>query len=426
MIFSKIVNKRIGEQVHFAEHQSGLKVYYMPKKFNKSYACFATKYGSVDSVFASKQGETPSAVPDGIAHFLEHKLFEKPDGGNAFDDYAKTGGNANAYTSFNLTSYLFSSTSNFFENFDILLDTVLNPHFTDENIAKEQGIIGQEIKMYEDNPDWRVFFNLLESLYVNYPVRKDIAGTVESISHIDKDLLMRCYNTFYHPSNMILYVSGDLPLEKISEVIDEKIPTHLESPEIKRIYPDEPSNVNKALITQSLSVASSIFLAGYKDDDVGYDGYNLLKKELEMTILLEILLGKSSEIYNYLYEKGLINETFSKEYTAEKGYAYSAFGGESKDPMAVREEIVRRLKTFRIRRQDFERAKNVAEGEILRLFNGIERTGNNFISHAFNDINILDYMNVCENVGMSDIMARFERHFNPQSMAISIIMPHQK
>jgi len=424
MEFEKTENKKISETVYAGTHRSGLKIYLVPKKFKKSYACFATKYGSIDNIFTGAGEDKPSEVPDGIAHFLEHKLFEKPDGGNAFDDYSKTGGNANAYTSFNLTSYLFSSTSRFYENFKILLETVTQPYFTDENVAKEQGIIAQEIKMYEDNPDWRVFFNLLESFYHNHPVRRDIAGTVESISKIDKELLFKCYNTFYHPSNMVLFVAGDIDIDKIVEMVDQHVEKSNGRADVERVYPKEPAGVSKSLSEQKLSVAAPIFLMGFKDDDVGYDGLRLLKKEIEMDILLEMLLGRSGEVYEELYETGLINDSFSKEFTGEKDYAYSAFGGESGDPIATRDVIMKGIKNFTPTNERFSLARGVIEGRFLRLFNGIERMGNNFVSNILNDINILHYPEVCEKISLQDIAARFEQHFKEDNMAISIIRPY--
>ena len=192
-----------GESVYYGTHSSGLGIYIIPKKdYTQNYAIFGTRYGSVDSKFVVP-GETElTEVPDGIAHYLEHKMFDQPDGSNVFDKFSKYGANANAFTSFNMTAYLFNATSHVEENLATLLDYVQSPYYTPETVQKEQGIIGQEINMYDDNGGWKVFFNFLGCLYQNHPVKKEIAGTIESISHITADYLYKCYNTFYNLSNM--------------------------------------------------------------------------------------------------------------------------------------------------------------------------------------------------------------------------------
>ena len=417
MNFEKIESARLGEVLYKGEHESGLKVYVIPKKFKKSYASFATKYGSVDSEFEGV------VVPDGIAHFLEHKLFEKEDGSDAFADYAKTGASANAYTSFNLTAYLFSSTDRFYENLDILFETVTRPHFTPENVQKEQGIIGQEIRMYDDNPDWRVFFNFLDALYYNHPVKKDIAGTVDTIAEIDSEILYKCYGTFYHPSNMAFFAAGDVDLDKISAKVDKWV-VGAKKPEIDRIYPEEPAGVRLAIAEQKLSVAAPIFLMGFKDADVGYDGKVLLKKEIVTVLALEMLFSRSGKLYRDLYEQGLINDTFGQDYTAEKDYAFSTFGGESPDPIRVRDIVMDAINNFELTEKALETAKGVVIGKFLRMFNGIERMGNNFIANVFKDINVFDYPEICDEVQLSEVANRINKHFTKENMAISIIYPY--
>ena len=208
-------DKLTGEKIYYKKHESGLSIYIMPRKgYSSSYAIFGTKYGSVDSEFVVPGESDVTKVPDGIAHYLEHKMFDQPDGSNVFDKFSKFGGEANAFTSFNMTAYLFSATNNFYENLEVLMDYVQSPYFTKESVEKEQGIIGQEIRMYDDNAPWRLFFNFLGLLYNNNPVKLDIAGTVESIAEIDHELLYKCYNTFYNLSNMTIMVTGDLDENK--------------------------------------------------------------------------------------------------------------------------------------------------------------------------------------------------------------------
>ena len=204
----EISNKKINEKLFYTETKNGLKLFFMPKKgYTKKHAIFSTDYGSIDNIFIPIKENKPCQVPEGIAHFLEHKLFEEPDS-NIFEKFSKMGADVNAFTNFNQTSYLFTSTEYFYENLELLIKFVQNPYFTDENVEKEKGIIAQEIKMYEDSPNWRVFFNLLKAMYINHPVKIDIAGTVDSIQTINKELLYKSYNTFYHPSNMVLFIIG--------------------------------------------------------------------------------------------------------------------------------------------------------------------------------------------------------------------------
>ena len=222
-----------------AVHESGLRVYVFPKKgFSKYYAIYGTEYGSLNRTFKPQNEDNMITVPDGIAHYLEHKMFEDENGVDAFERFAETGASANAYTSFDLTAYLFSCTDRFYENLDILLDFVNHPHFTKENVAKEQGIIGQEIKMYDDDPEWRAFFNTLPALFKNNPVKIDIAGTVESISHITPEILYQCYNTFYNPANMRLILVGDVDIDEAMKYVDKHLANKPNLGEIERMFVD--------------------------------------------------------------------------------------------------------------------------------------------------------------------------------------------
>jgi len=302
-----------GETLYYKKHECGLDVFIMPRKdYSAGYAIFGTKYGSVDSEFVVPGETEVTKVPDGIAHYLEHKMFDQPDGSNVFDKFSELGGNANAFTSFNSTAYLFGAADNIEENLKVLLDYVQSPHFTEESVQKEQGIIGQEIKMYDDNGPWRVFFNLLGAMYHNHPVNKDIAGTVESISHITPELLYKCYNTFYNLSNMMIFVTGDINPTAIENCIDSGIKNNNPfNEEIKKIYPDEPKSVCKKKVEQSLSVSMPLFMIGFKDTDTGYSGDKLLEKFIEVSIINKMLFGKGTDFYKDLADSGLINDNFS-------------------------------------------------------------------------------------------------------------------
>ena len=416
----------IGETLYIYEHKSGLKAFLIPKKgYSKKYASFATRYGSIDSEFIIPGEDSVTRVPDGIAHFLEHKLFEQKDG-SVMDKFSKLGSNPNAYTSFSQTVYLFSCTDKFSENFQLLLHFVQNPYITEESVEKEKGIIGQEIRMYEDDPNWRSFFNLLGAFYKNNPVKIDIAGTIESISKINKETLYKCYSTFYHPSNMVICVVGDLEPESVFEQIEKNIEHTDPRDDIKRIFPDEIQTLNKDYVEQSLAVSTPLFMMGFKDNTNGTKGIELLRREVAVKILLEMVMGKSSALYNELYSQGLINNTFEFDYTIEENYAFSMFGGESKDPLRVKSIISDKIKEFHgtgLDRKDYERIRKAAKGRFIRSFNSVENIAHLFISVYFKGVNIFDYLDVYDKINFDYINEIFTKHFNLNNLALSVIKP---
>ncbi|MCY7797655.1 insulinase family protein, partial [Bacillus spizizenii] len=333
--------EQLQETLYHEKMPNGLDVYVLPKKgFNKTYAVFTTKYGSIDNRFVPLGKNEMVHVPDGIAHFLEHKLFEKADG-DVFQDFSKQGASANAFTSFTRTAYLFSSTSNVERNLETLVDFVQDPYFTEKTVEKEKGIIGQEINMYDDNPDWRLYFGVIENMYKEHPVRIDIAGTVESISHITKDLLYECYETFYHPSNMLLFIVGPVDPEAIISQVREnqERKPYTDQPEIKREEVKEQEAVFRKEKEIKMNVQGPKCLVGLKSKNPFKLGKELLKHELSMNLLLESLFGKSSAQYESLYEKGYIDETFSFDFTAEYGFGFAAIGGDTPEPDQLAEDI---------------------------------------------------------------------------------------
>ena len=426
MKLTKRENVRTGETIYCGKHSSGLDIYIMPRKgYSQNYAIFGTKYGSVDSEFIVPGEKKVTKVPDGIAHYLEHKMFDMPDGSNVFDKFAKYGGNANAFTSFNMTAYLFSATGHVYENLAVLLDYVQRPYFTAESVQKEQGIIGQEIRMYDDTPSWRVFFNLLGCLYKNNPVKLDIAGTIESIAKINEEYLYKCYNTFYNLSNMMLFVTGDLDVAKTVTVIEENIlKSDPFNEEIKRIYPKEPTELAERYKEQKLSVAKPIFMIGFKDTDVGYSGKKLLKKIIEMNILTKMLFGKGSKIYKKLYDNGLINQSFGAEYNPQVDYGFTAIEGESENPQKVYDIIMEALSETKLCSEDFERTKKEIWGDYIRSYNDIEDFAHAFMSMNFVGIDYFDYYSVYSEVTFEDVQKRFKEHFDSEKAALSVVKPN--
>lgn len=427
MKFEKTENKALKESILFGVHESGLKVYIIPKPgFCKYYAIYGTEYGSIDDVLKVPGSNEEIKLPDGIAHFLEHKLFEEEDGQNAFDKFALTGASSNAFTSFDMTAYLFSCTDSFYENLDILLEFVNNPYFTDENVAKEQGIIGQEIKMYDDDPEWRLFFNMLQGMYHNNTVKTDIAGTVESISHITPELLYKCCDAYYNPSNMILVMVGDIDPDEAAKYIDKHVNPDKNVGKIERRIIEEPNEVAKTVVHQKLSVSKPMFLIGFKEKETGVCGAELVKKQIKTDIILEILFGKSSEFFMELYGEGLIDGSFSIGCELEKYYGFSSLTGESKDPDAVYKktlDYLARMKNEKFAEDAVAIAKRVLIGQNLRRFNSVEKLGNDFIRCFMNDVDPLTYNDLVEAVTVEEIESRLKEHFDEACCTMSVIEP---
>ena len=427
MKLNRLDSGTLKETILHGVHESGLRVYIIPKKgFCKYYAIYGTEYGSLDNVLNVPGTDESIKLPDGIAHFLEHKLFEEEDGGNAFDRFALTGASSNAFTSFDMTAYLYSCTDNFYENLDILLDFVNHPYFTDENVSKEQGIIGQEIKMYDDDPEWCLFFNMLQAMFHNNPVKTDIAGTVESIGHITPDLLYKCCDAYYNPSNMFLVLVGDIDEELAAACIDKNVSAEKDRGRIERIPVEEPREVVKKKITQKMSVSKPMFIIGFKENETDIDGRELLKKQITTSILTEVLFGKSCEFFMSLYSEGLIDGTFGADCELEKKYGFSSVTGESKDPDEVYQRVLKHLEAVKangLSEADVSRAKRVLIGKNLRDYNSVERIGNNFIRCFMNGINPFEFQHAAETIKMSELKARLEEHFTEENSVLSVIEP---
>lgn len=417
----EIKSEILGEKYFEIDHKSGLKIFVMPKEnYSSSYAVFGTKYGSIDTKFKRSDSDEWITVPEGIAHFLEHKLFESEDL-DAFARYAKTGASANAYTSFDKTCYLFQCSGNFESSLEILLDFVTHPYFTKETVAKEQGIIGQEITMYYDVAGWMSTFNLLRCLYKNHPVRIDIAGTVESIAQITDKLLYDCYNTFYNLNNMCLAVVGDVTPEQVLGVCDKML-EKAEPLSIERSFEDEPREIACSYAEYNLAMSMPVFSFGYKEEckELTQD----LRKMIEVNILLEILAGDTSELYNKMFDNGLINTSFSKEYFTGFGYEAILFDGESVNPQAVADEIkkaVASLKANGIEDNQFENARRSLYGREIMEYNDIDSIANAVISAHFNGYSVFDAMEIYKSVTKEDIEKRLENMMMEEYSALSVV-----
>ena len=417
-----LTSARIGEQYTKVQHSSGLTMLLYPMEgYNSAYALFATKYGSVDNTFKTDTDPDFVTVPEGIAHFLEHKMFECEDG-DAFAKYAKTGASANAYTSFDRTAYLFSCTENFKESLEILLDFVSRPYFTPETVQKEQGIIGQEIKMYEDNPDFRVYFNLLRAMYHNHPLSIDIVGTVDTIAQIDADLLYRCYHTFYSLSNMVLCIAGSFDPAEVLAVADG-ILKPAEPVTIERGETPEPATVCRDTIEQLLPVAQPLFHVGFKLPPSATEADNMANN-IRDEILVNVIAGESTPLYRRLYDSGLINAEFSCEAMAGRDYCLSIFGGESREPEKVRDEIVAevaRLQKEGIDPETFARYRKVLYGDYVGLFGRVESVASLLLTCHFSDFEAYRVLEAIAAVTLEDVQGRLNQAYNVAHCALSVV-----
>ncbi len=419
MSITEIKSKRAGDKYFKIDHLSGLTIYVYPKEgYNSAYAIFGTRYGSINTCFSVDDG-AKITVPDGIAHYLEHKLFESEDG-DAFVRYAKTGANANAYTSFEKTCYLFSCTDKFDESLEILLDFVQDPYFTAQTVAKEQGIIGQEIKMYDDSPEWRVMFNMLEGMYKHHPVKIDIAGTVDTIAEITADKLYDVYNVFYNLNNMVICVSGNITVEQVLKTADKMLKPS-DKRKITNYFEDEPYEINEPYVEQSFPVSMPLFNLGFKEkaDRI------LNEKQLAQTdILLSMIASQTSVLYRNLMDANLINSSFSYELFEGPGYCSVIFGGESRAPKQAAEMIkqyINKLKNQGLDEKDFEIAKKAVYGDIVSSLNSVSSISNAIADYHFNGNEMFAYIDAIADTSFEDVSKRLAEMLDVSNCTLSVV-----
>lgn len=416
-------NAAFGEKYYYTKHKSGLDIYVLPKKFSGSYALFSTRYGAIDNCFKLEGDKDFVKVPDGIAHYLEHKMFENEDGTDTFERFAKFGADANAFTSSEMTAYLFSCTEHFDENLEILLDYVTKPYFTPQTVQKEQGIIGQEIRMGEDNPNRALYYNLMEALYEKHQIKLNVAGTVESIAEITADLLYSCYRTFYNLSNMMLVISGDVTMEQVLKTADKILPIQ-EEKKIVRKYEDEKPEVNKKRVVAQFPVARPMFMIGIKDPDVMSDTALRLKKSVAGEMLFDVLFGGTSEFAIDVFESGLVRG-FGAGYELDHIYGMGTLHGETDDPEKVYDKFVSYVeekKKTGVSREDFERVKRATYATLARWFDST-RVADNFTFLLHDGVDIFDYVEAAKNVRYEEMQPLLESLFDEKYYAMSVVEP---
>lgn len=418
-----IKNERTGEQYTYVKHPTGLDIFiWKMENYSTTHALFGTKYGSINTKFKTKDEPDFITVPNGIAHYLEHKLFENEDC-DVFSLYAKTGASANAYTSFDKTCYLFSCTDNVYDSLEILLSFVQNPYFTEETVRKEQGIIGQEIRMYDDNAGWRVFFNMLQGLYHNHPVKIDIAGTVESIAQINADLLYKCYYTFYNLNNMVLSIAGNVDEDKVLELCDKLLKNN-DNPELETAFENEPETVCQSEVVQQLEIAMPMFNIGFKAKPES--GLDAVRAEIETNFVLSLLADESSDFYKKLYDEGIINSSFSSEVFIGDGYFCSIFGGESRTPRLVRDKLIEEINRCKKEGLDEERFNCIKKsyyGALIRDLNDAEAIATVMLNAGMEKLSAFDVIETVAAVTFEDVQKRLEKQFDTDKVTISIIEP---
>lgn len=420
-----ITSPQTGDAYTYIHHSSGLDILVCPMEgFCTTQAMFGTKYGSIHTKFKTAEDDDYCQVPEGIAHFLEHKLFENEDC-DVFDLYAKTGANANAFTTFDKTCYYFSCSDNFTDSLEILLSFVQSPYFTPESVAKEQGIIGQEIRMCDDDPEWRVFFNMLGGLYQKHPVRIDIAGTIESIAQITDQLLYRCYRTFYNLHNMVLAVAGNCTVDQVLEVADRTL-RPCEDQKLETVFPEESLDIVREETVEKAAVGQPMFNLGIKCQPLS--GYAELEAEMKSTIVLKIIGGSSSPLYQSMLQEGLVNSTFTTEVFDGAGFFTVLFSGESRDPREVRNRVraaIVEAQTNGLDADLFEEYKKATYGALVQEFNDVSDVTMSLLNAHMMDCGIFDPLEILSRMTLDDCNRFLREEIDVNRMTLSIIDPAQ-
>lgn len=412
---------RIGEEVIWVTLDNGLPVCIVPKKgFSRKYALFATRYGGMDMRFRLN-GQWLD-TPAGIAHYLEHKMFDTEDG-NALQELAMNGAEPNAFTSNAITCYYFDSTEKFYENLEILLSFVSVPYFTDESVEKEQGIIGQEIGMIEDNPEWQVYKQLMQSLYHTSPARTPVAGSVESIRKITAQTLYDCHRAFYTPANMCLVVVGDVEPQQVLDIARRVLPK--DSGElIERDYgAEEPTEAARAYAEERMEVSMPSFLVGFKCPPQ-HGGEEQHRFAAIGELACDVLMGESR-----LYSQGLINGSFGAAFDIMPGAAYAYAGGDSKDPKAVAEAILaeaQRLVREGVDEDYYKRIVNANFGAALRELNSFESIAVSMAEGRFQGYDPYRFPEIYDSITAAEVLAFLRENVTRSHMALSVIAPKEE
>ncbi len=426
---NKTEYEQINETLYHEVLPNGLTVYLLPKNdYHKTYGLFSTNYGSIDNEFIPYGEKEKVKVPDGIAHFLEHKLFKKEDG-DVFQLFGKQGASANAFTSFTKTSYLFSTTDQVEKNLTTLIDFVQAPYFTEETVNKEKGIIGQEIQMYEDDPNWRIFFGILNNLYPTHPLHIDIAGTVESIDKITAQDLYTCYRTFYQPSNMVLFVVGKMEPEKLMKLIRENQEAKNFPPkqEIVRYFPENTKEIIKQSALEA-AITRDKFVLGIKGlDTLPQEGTELLRYKTAINLLFQMILGNTSRNYLAMYNQGIIDDSFGFEFSLDREFHFADFSGDTDEPEKAAEKVKEIILGFaddpEVSETNLDLLKKKMLGQYFQSLNSIEYIANQFTQSLFGDRTLFDLPEIIDSIQMKDVLAAGEAFISEEAFSEFYMRP---
>ncbi len=421
-----IESSKVKEKVYIEKLENGLTVAVIPKKdICKKYVIWGTEFGSIDNNFKIEKTGEVVRVPDGIAHYLEHKLFEQENGRNSLDVLSSLGVNANAYTTNNHTAYLFESTDNFYEALDEFMDYVQSPYFTDENVEKERGIIGQEIMMYDDYPDWKLYMNAMRCMYKDNPINIDVAGTKETIAEIDKEKLYTIYNSFYKPDNQVLVFCGDFEVEKLLEEVKKRLKVNENKQEVQRIYPVEQDEIVKKYEEAKMDISKPLFIIGYKDK---VENAGMVKKALAIECICDIILGRSSDFYQRIYKEGLVSTEFTCNYEFAKTYAHILIQNTSTNPNKVVEEVSKEIEKYKekgINDEEFERIKKKMYGEYVKSYNDVSGIANNFLSDTLRGTNSFDFLEEILVLDKEYTQKILKEIFVEDKKVVSVVLPNE-
>lgn len=419
---SELLNEEYKEVIH----KSGLKIIVYPKDRASSYALIATRFGSTFNTFRVEGEKDFVTVPDGVAHFLEHKMFENEDGEDTFVKFSRTGANANAYTSFNVTAYLFSCTDELYQSLEILLRSVFSPYFTDENVSKEQGIIAQEIRMGEDDPNDCAMYGTLEGLYEKNSVRINIAGTVPSIMKITPDILYRCHRAYYNPANMVLCVCGNAELDKVIKVADKTL-HGIEPLKVETLGVDEDKKAYKPYVEKKMQVAKPICCIGIKDTEISKDPRERVKKDLALKIISSACFGRSSDFYRELYESGIISPSYGTWHMHTERFSFWTLSSDTDVP----EDLYKRFKEYTenqvysaLNEESFERVRRVLYSQYIKSFDSTDSIANNIVTEfALEGAEIFDYASVLKNITLDYVLKTAHSLFDPEAYTMCAVLP---
>ncbi len=414
----------LGERYYSTVHACGLPIYVFPKKMSTTYAMLAVRFGAVDNV-----GANGCRFSDGVAHFLEHKLFSNEDGSDSFERFAAYGADANAYTAHSRTVYLFSCTDHFENSLAELLTFATHPYFTPETVEKEQGIIAEEIRMCRDDPYDRCYRNMLAGLYASHPVRLDICGSERSVSGITAEELYAVYNTYYTLPNMALVVCGDVTPECVLAIADETLP-HVRDARVTPPVPPcvEPPHAHRAHTSVRGQVAKPIFAIGVKDVHVPAHADACTRRSAQMEILCEMLFGDTGELYNHLFDEGLISPEFSFGYSLTRDFGALRISGEADDPKTVLVQIQKYLQKVAregLSPEEFEHCRRIQLAEYVKSFDSTEEIADNLVAFLFEGAEIFSYADVIRDVTFAEVRALFDEFFDPACFTLSEVRPQQ-